>query len=108
MTEEEQQSIIYHRDFTQHLFSGMTALTVLFELGRILALFAVARRASIKLHKYMTDHIINATMHFFDTNFIGNILNRFSKDLSAIDEHLPFVIFHVFRVSSNFGSLDHS
>ncbi|EFA04139.1 probable multidrug resistance-associated protein lethal(2)03659 [Tribolium castaneum] len=97
LTEQQKGTIISHRDFTQHLFSAMTALTVAFELGRILALFAVARRASIKLHKYMTDHIIKATMHFFDTNFIGNILNRFSKDLSTIDEHLPFVIFQVFR-----------
>lgn len=76
----------------------MIVLTVAFELGSIMSLFAVARRASIKLHKYMIDHIVNATMQFFDTNFIGNILNRFSKDLSAIDEHLPFVIFQVFKV----------
>ncbi|RZB38623.1 ABC membrane domain containing protein, partial [Asbolus verrucosus] len=98
ITEEQQEETIYNRNYVLNLYSIMIALTSIFNLARAFALFAAARRASIKLHEYMIKHIVNATMQFFDSNFIGNILNRFSKDLTNIDEHIPFVIYHVFRV----------
>jgi ABC-type multidrug transport system fused ATPase/permease subunit len=37
----------------------------------------------------MFNSIITASMQFFNTNTSGRILNRFSKDLGAIDELLP-------------------
>lgn len=33
--------------------------------------------------------IISTTMRFFDTNPSGRILNRFAKDIGAVDEQLP-------------------
>lgn len=33
--------------------------------------------------------VIHATMRFFNVNTSGRILNRFSKDLGAVDELLP-------------------
>lgn len=98
ITEEKKNQIEATSSYLQNLYSGMIVLTVILELGSITSLFASARRASIKLHKYMVNNIVNATMQFFDSNFIGNILNRFSKDLSSIDEHLPFVVYQVLRV----------
>lgn len=46
-------------------------------------------RSSQKLHDKMFDGVISAPMRFFDTNPSGRILNRFSKDMGAIDELLP-------------------
>lgn len=43
-------------------------------------------RASKVLHNKMFSSILGATMRFFDTNPSGRILNRFSKDMGAIDE----------------------
>lgn len=43
--------------------------------------------------------MIKATMKFFNNNPSGRILNRFSKDLGAIDEYLPSVIGDVVDVS---------
>lgn len=37
----------------------------------------------------MFQSIITASMQFFNTNTSGRILNRFSKDLGAVDELLP-------------------
>lgn len=37
----------------------------------------------------MFESICHASMRFFNTNTSGRILNRFSKDLGAIDEFLP-------------------
>lgn len=46
-------------------------------------------KSSINLHNAMFSSILRGTMRFFDTNPSGRILNRFSKDIGAIDELLP-------------------
>ena len=45
--------------------------------------------SSINLHNAMFSSILRGAMLFFDTNPSGRILNRFSKDIGAIDEMLP-------------------
>ncbi|RZC39082.1 multidrug resistance-associated protein 4-like, partial [Asbolus verrucosus] len=90
--------LVQQRTTMFYLYSAMTIATAVTTLGRAIAILFFARRASIRLHKTMIMSIINGAMQFFDTNFIGNILNRFSKDLTTLDETVPFVFYHVFRV----------
>lgn len=61
--------------------------------------FFFSIRASKNIHKAMVSSVLNAVMTFFDSHYIGNIVNRFSKDLNNIDEVIPLVIYEVFRVS---------
>lgn len=51
--------------------------------------FKICMHASKILHDRMFCSILNAAMRFFDQNPSGRILNRFSKDMGAIDEFLP-------------------
>ncbi|XP_023311188.1 probable multidrug resistance-associated protein lethal(2)03659 [Anoplophora glabripennis] len=85
--------------FTINLYSLMIFVSTTLDLIKTYALYDFCRRASINIHKSMSRTIIYAVMAFFDTHFIGNILNRFSQDLNNIDEHLPFVFSECFRVA---------
>lgn len=51
--------------------------------------FQICMHASKVLHDQMFIKLLLAPMRFFDTNPSGRILNRFSKDMGAIDEMLP-------------------
>ncbi|KAI2474104.1 multidrug resistance-associated protein 4-like [Diabrotica virgifera virgifera] len=75
------------------LFSG--AVMDIIKTGII---YDICRRASINLHYTLVKNILNAVMHFFDTHFIGNILNRLSQDLVMMDERLGYILNESFGV----------
>jgi ATP-binding cassette subfamily C (CFTR/MRP) protein 4 len=67
------------------------------------------RLASINFHRLLATTVIDASMDFFYTHYVGNILNRFSEDLLFVDEIVPYsmylflnVRFYVFIVLNNF------
>lgn len=43
-------------------------------------------RASSKLHQRLLDSVTRAKLQFFDTTPLGQLMNRFSKDIEAIDQ----------------------
>ncbi|CAH1989487.1 unnamed protein product [Acanthoscelides obtectus] len=84
--------------WTIKLCSIMMLASTVLSLIKIYTLFDFCRRASINIHKSMIRCILSAIMSFFDTHFIGNVLNRFSQDLNNIDEILPFTFIEFTRV----------
>ncbi|TPX59204.1 hypothetical protein SpCBS45565_g07789 [Spizellomyces sp. 'palustris'] len=48
-------------------------------------------RASKSYHDSMLRRVLNAPMRFFEVTPLGRILNRFSKDISAIDKDMHLV-----------------
>jgi ATP-binding cassette subfamily C (CFTR/MRP) protein 4 len=81
-----------------YIYSVVIIAIAITALGRAFALFLFLRKVSVNLHKQMFRQVINATMKFFDNNPLGNILNRFSKDLETIDERIPYVVHHIIAV----------
>ena len=65
--------------------SIMTCLSIIF-------LFAALMSSSEKLHDKMTLAILKAPVLFFDTNPVGRIMNRFSKDIGAMDDFIPLYL----------------
>ena len=45
--------------------------------------------AAKQIHDNMLMRVMRAPMHFFESNPLGRILNRFSKDIDVIDCTLP-------------------
>ncbi|RZB39026.1 ABC tran, MMR HSR1 and/or AAA 21 domain containing protein [Asbolus verrucosus] len=58
----------------------------------------MAMTASKNLHTKMFHALLEAPMRFFDTNPSGRVLNRFSKDMGAIDELLPRVLMDAIQI----------
>uniref|UniRef100_A0A7G3A7F5 Putative abc transporter c family member 3 n=1 Tax=Lutzomyia longipalpis TaxID=7200 RepID=A0A7G3A7F5_LUTLO len=60
--------------------------------------FNLCMRASKQLHNKMFGSILHSAMIFFDANPSGRILNRFSRDMGAIDEMLPKAMMDAIQV----------
>ena len=49
-------------------------------------------RASSVLHTSLLAAVLRLPMAYFDTTPTGRLLNRFSKDVDAVDNTLPFIL----------------
>ncbi|XP_049304933.1 ATP-binding cassette sub-family C member 4 isoform X1 [Bactrocera dorsalis] len=82
-----------------YIYGALIVAVVLMTVFRGYLFFKVCMHASKVLHDRMFGCILRATMRFFDTNPSGRILNRFSKDMGAIDEYLPKSIMDFIQIS---------
>lgn len=73
--------------FRNHLV--IVAAAVILATIRAYMFFQVVLRSSESLHDDMVTALLKAPVLFFDSNPIGRILNRFSKDIGCMDEVLP-------------------
>lgn len=81
-----------------YIYTGVTVLTIGVTLIRSFGFFWACMRASIRLHDRMFRCISRATMRFFNTNTSGRVLNRFSKDMGAVDELLPIALIDCLQI----------
>ncbi|CAG2183077.1 unnamed protein product, partial [Oppiella nova] len=51
--------------------------------------FMMCMRASVNLHNSIFSRLLRAPIAVFNNNPIGQMLNRFSKDMGIVDEMLP-------------------
>jgi ABC-type multidrug transport system fused ATPase/permease subunit len=71
------------------IYGCLIIACMLITIVRSLMFIKTCMISSINLHNAMFSSILRGAMRFFDTNPSGRILNRFSKDIGAIDEILP-------------------
>jgi len=63
--------------------------------------FAACLRSVAELHSAFIRSVMHAPMRFFETNSMGRILNRASKDMGLADQGVPQVLFSVIGVSQS-------
>ena len=71
------------------IYGGLVAGSFMMAGFGIIIHFIALLRSSEKLHDKMTVAVLKAPVLFFDTNPVGRIMNRFSKDIGTMDDLLP-------------------
>lgn len=71
---------------TVYAFIGLGCMLVAF--FRDLWLFFGSLTASWKIHQHLVDSVTRAKFKFFDVTPLGQLMNRFSKDLEAVDQEV--------------------
>ena len=71
------------------IYACLVSASVIFAIIRAYGFLLVSLRCSERLHDKMVLAILQAPVLFFDSNPVGRILNRFSRDVGCIDELLP-------------------
>jgi ATP-binding cassette subfamily C (CFTR/MRP) protein 1 len=71
---------------------------------------SITLMSNVILHKRMIKNLITSPMSFFDSNSIGRVLTRFTKDLSNMDHNManwtcPVLMNFLFRTLAVFGFL---
>jgi len=84
MPKEKQKDFI-----TLLVYGSIVTLALVFTIVSSFCFYLTALKASENLHNKMTKAVIEAPVIFFDTNPVGRILNRFSKDIGSMDIMLP-------------------
>ncbi|KAI9930032.1 hypothetical protein MW887_011842 [Aspergillus wentii] len=81
-----------HADVPVSYYLGVYALLgglfVLISLLREAVLFWGSLHASFKIHKRLLKNIMHAKFRFFDSTPLGQLMNRFSKDVEAVDQEV--------------------
>lgn len=98
---ELNQSVYYvlKTDVSLIVYGVLVILVLILSASRAVFFFIVTMRASRNIHSRIFHCLLQAPMKFFDTNPTGRVLNRFSKDIGAIDETLPKVCLETTQVS---------
>ena len=71
------------------IYCFLVSASLIFAVTRAYAFLQVSLRCADHLHDKMVLAILQAPVLFFDSNPVGRILNRFSKDVGCLDELLP-------------------
>ncbi|GBN11356.1 Multidrug resistance-associated protein 4, partial [Araneus ventricosus] len=71
------------------VYAGLVLIVFLLSLLRTIGFFHMCMKASRNLHNKMFRCVLRSPVAFFDSNPVGRVLNRFSKDVGVIDETMP-------------------
>lgn len=70
-------------------YCALVTFLAVFHLARWLLFLSCGLRAGIQSHKDLLAGVLAAPLRFFESNPVGRIVNRFSRDLETIEASLP-------------------
>ncbi|BGP24141.1 ATP-binding cassette transporter [Rhodotorula toruloides] len=71
------------------LYAILSVVAAVVDTAQWFVLYAGALRSSAVLHERLLHAVLRAPLRWFDSQALGRIQNRFSKDLEGIDDSLP-------------------
>ncbi len=81
------------------VYVGISVGSILSSMCSSLILVTLTLYASQHLHNRMLQHVTRTPVLFFDSNPLGRIINRFSKDTAVTDGTLPMQLIIFLGVS---------
>ncbi|KAL5483667.1 hypothetical protein EMCRGX_G020072 [Ephydatia muelleri] len=88
----QQQSVSDKLQFYLSIYGALAFANSVFTLFRAFVFAYGGIHAAVVLHRRLLSSILKAPVVFFDVTPIGRIINRFSSDVYAIDDSLPFIL----------------
>ena len=84
----------WHPDVQQNkrnliIYGCLVGSSLIFAIFRAYGFLVASVKCSKRLHEKMVEAVLQAPVLFFDSNPVGRIMNRFSKDVGYLDEVLP-------------------
>ena len=70
------------------IYAVLGVLFIMISIIREWLIFWGSLRASTSIHRKLFDAVTHAKLQFFDTTPLGQLMNRFSKDIEALDQDL--------------------
>eukprot|EP01135_Chromosphaera_perkinsii_P011303 Nk52_evm84s2367 gene=Nk52_evmTU84s2367 len=86
---EEAAGVHMDQTFYISIYCSMIGGLLILGFLRAVCLYTVALKAAKSFHNAVYVNVIQAPMSFFDTTPVGQLLNRFSNDVSVVDESIP-------------------
>ncbi|KAE9375968.1 ABC transporter-like protein [Stipitochalara longipes BDJ] len=83
--------LVSHRVSLYFGIYGLLAFLGLLSVGYMF--LHVVPKSGQHLHRTLADYTLNASLSYFNSTDLGNILNRFSQDMSLVDMALPAALF---------------
>ncbi|XP_053947387.1 probable multidrug resistance-associated protein lethal(2)03659 [Anastrepha ludens] len=81
-----------HRQELVVSYAIILGATMVVYILRTFGFFRMCLQISLKLHDRLFRGITRTSMHFFNVNSSGRILNRFSKDIRVVDTDVPHTL----------------
>ena len=81
-----------------YIYGGLVAGAFALSVIRAAVFLNALINSSRNLHNSMLSAVLKAPVLFFDTNPVGRVLNRFSRDIGITDELLPDVFLEAVQI----------
>ena len=72
-----------------HVYVGLLGGITLVSLLQCISYACFTKLAAVNLHNKMFSIVMRAPLVFFEKNPVGQVLNRFTRDLGFVDDALP-------------------
>ena len=89
---------IRHQTIDLYIYCSLVCGAFLLSIARAAMFLNALLNSSKHLHNSMLSAVLKAPVLFFDTNPVGRIINRFSRDIGIMDELLPDVFLEAVEV----------
>ncbi|XP_065919842.1 ATP-binding cassette sub-family C member 4-like isoform X2 [Dysidea avara] len=87
------------------IYGGIVLASIVVVASKTVLNYLICIAASRNLHNKMFRSILRSPVLLFDTNPVGRVLNRFSKDVGFMDDLLPFQFNELFTLLLRFAAI---